>query len=314
MRKFSTVKAILQARGVQVLGALMLVVMTFSIANAQGSRITEEYSPPRPVNDPAQARAPITFQVEQSQGLPSTPQPMQEPIVDDGSTPMAEFHMARMIYSDGGAQRRGRYGMRRGWWAIDYPEAELHFYGGVSRLTNVDMAEDSHHIQLTDPALFDHPWLFVQQVGQGGWNPTSEEAALLREYLFKGGFLVIDDFHSEREWPIMAAAMSKVLPGRPIVDLSPQRDEVFHVLYDLDTLTQIPGERHVPCGSDQAYMEGPAKWAGIYDEQGRLMVAIDFNIDMGDAWEHADDPCYPEPMTALAYRFGINYLIYAMTH
>jgi hypothetical protein len=227
--------------------------------------------------------------------------------------PTAEFHMARMVYSDGGAGRRGRGGFNRGWWAIDYPQAETHFHDGVTRLTNVKMAADSHHIDLMNDALFDHPWLFAQQVGVGYWDPTAEEAARLREYLLKGGFLVIDDFHSDREWPIMEAAMRKVLPEYSIVTLSPERDEIFHALYDLDALTQIPGDRHVRC-RPTADMEGPAKWAGIYDDEGRLMVAIDFNIDMGDAWEHADDPCYPEPMTALAYRFGINYLIYAMTH
>lgn len=236
----------------------------------------------------------------------------------DEMAPTAEFHMARMVYSDGGASRRGRGGFRRGWWAIDYPEAEIHLHDGVSRLTNVDMADDSHHIDLMDPALFDHPWLFVQQVGQGYWEPSDEEAARLREYLLKGGFLVIDDFHSDREWPIMERAMRKVLPDHSIVTLDPSRDEVFHALYDLDSLTQIPGERHLNrwegCYTAQATLEGPQKWAGIYDEEGRLMVAIDFNMDMGDAWEHADDPCYPEPMTALAYRFGINYIIYAMTH
>jgi len=235
----------------------------------------------------------------------------------DGSMlPEAEFHMARMVYADGGARSRGRFGFQRGWWAIDYPSAEIHFYGGVSRLTNVQMADDSHHIDLLDPALFDHPWLFAQQVGQGYWSPSDEEAAHLREYLLKGGFLVIDDFHGN-EWPIMAAAMRKVLPDFPIVDLDADRDEIFHVLYDLDALTQIPGERHLrrmPDGSIGARLEGPQKWAGIFDGEGRMLVAINFNMDMGDAWEHADDAHYPEPMTALAYRFGINYLIYAMTH
>jgi hypothetical protein len=231
--------------------------------------------------------------------------------------PEAEFHMARMVYADGGAFGRGRGGFRRGWWAIDYPQAEIHFHGGVDRLTNVDMADDSHHIALTDDALFDHPWLFAQQIGQGQWSPTEEEAARLREYLLKGGFLVIDDFHNDYQWGIMINAMRKVLPNHVVVEIGPEHDEVFHVLYDLDALTQIPGERHLYRGADgqvHAQLEGPQKWAGIYDDDGRMMVAINFNMDMGDAWEHADDPRYPEPMTALAYRFGINYLIYAMTH
>jgi hypothetical protein len=247
--------------------------------------------------------------------VPAVAQDAQD--AQPGMDPEAEFHMARMIYADAGSGRRGRFGFRRGWWAIDYPSAEIHFYGGVSRLTNVKMAEDSHHISLTDPALFDHPWLFVQQVGQGGWDPSDEEAALLRDYLYKGGFLVVDDFHGEQEWPILVAALRKVLPKHGIVDLSPERDEIFHALYDLDALTQIPGERHLyraGDGSIQAQLEGPQRWAGIYDDEGRLMVMINFNMDMGDAWEHADDAYYPQPMTALAYRFGINYLIYALTH
>jgi hypothetical protein len=102
-----------------------------------------------------------------------------------------------------------------------------------------------------------------------------------------------------------------------IVDI-PESDPLLHILYDLDQRTQIPGRRHLYRGADgQIHAElpgGPPRWRGIYDEQGRLMVAINYNMDMGDAWEHADDPVYPEPMTALAYRFGINYIVYAMTH
>jgi hypothetical protein len=67
-------------------------------------------------------------------------------------------------------------------------------------------------------------------------------------------------------------------------------------------------------GEVSAQLQGPATWRGIFDDDGRLIVAINFNMDMGDAWEHADDYYYPEPMTALAYKFGINYLIYSMTH
>ncbi len=131
-----------------------------------------------------------------------------------GMDPQAEFHMARMVYADGGARGRGRFGVRRGWWAIDYPSAEIHFHGGVSRLTNVDMADDSHHISLTDPALFDHPWLFVQQVGQGGWSPSDEEAALLRDYLYKGGFLVVDDFGCPRAGRALPSGSGRSWPPR----------------------------------------------------------------------------------------------------
>lgn len=224
--------------------------------------------------------------------------------------PEAEFHMARMIYSSGGGFRAFRP-----WWAIDYPEAEYHFRQGVRRLTRIDMADDSRHIALTDDALFDYPWLFAQQVGR--WSISDAEAAHLREYLLRGGFLVADDFHGPWQWDVFAEAMGRVFPDRPIVDI-PDGHEILHVLYDLDERTQIPGRRmirEVGGGRVEIYPEGsPPTWRGIYDEEGRLMVVVNYNMDMGDAWEHADDPVYPEPMTALAYRFGINYVIYAMTH
>jgi hypothetical protein len=224
--------------------------------------------------------------------------------------PQAEFHMARMIYSSGGG-----FGAFRPWWAIDYPEAEYHFRQGVRRLTRIDMADDSRHIPLTDDALFDYPWLFAQQVGR--WSLSDAETSRLREYLLRGGFMVADDFHGPWQWDVFAEAMNRVFPDRPIVDI-PNGHEILHVLYDLDERTQIPGRRmirEIGGGQIEIYPEGtPPRWRGIYDDDGRLMVVMNFNMDMGDAWEHADDPVYPEPMTALAYRFGINYVIYAMTH
>jgi len=195
------------------------------------------------------------------------------------------------------------------WWAIDYPEAEVNFLPALERSTRLSVASDSRFLRLTDERIFDFPWLFAQQVGRGDWQPTELEAANLKEYLLRGGFLVVDDFHGDYEWRLFESAILRVLPGRRIVEI-PDDDAVLHVLYDLDKSTQIPGERHLRWRR----MEGPPHWRGIYDDHGRLMVAINHNIDMGDAWEHADDPYYPLPMTAVAYRFGINYVIYAMTH
>jgi hypothetical protein len=128
--------------------------------------------------------------------------------------------------------------------------------------------------------------------------------------------LIVDDFHTLGEWIQFETAIRRALPERPIVDIA-ENDPLLHVLYDLDQRTQIPGRRHIRWigGEPRVQMPGsPPRWRGIYDDDDRLLVAINFNMDMGDAWEHADDPGYPEPMTALAYRFGINYVIYAMTH
>ena len=210
----------------------------------------------------------------------------------------------------------GSRGFRQPMWAIDYPYAEIHFLPALSRLTNLNVGEDSVHLELTDERIFEYPFMFVQQVGQGGWRPNAEEAAGLREYLARGGFLMVDDFHGFRDWAVFEAAIRTVLPEGEIVEI-PLDDPLMHTFFDLDKRTQIPGERHLRMtrgGQIVAQMEGEPQWLGIYDDRERLMVAINFNMDMGDAWEHADDAHYPGPMTALAYSFGVNYVIYAMTH
>jgi hypothetical protein len=222
--------------------------------------------------------------------------------------PTAEFHFARMIYSDG---YFGRGRGARGSWTVDYPEAEYHFLKGVGRLTVVETGEQSRMLRLTDDNLFDYPWLYAVEVGR--WYLDDVEAARLREYLLRGGFLMVDDFHGSYQWEQFMESMRRVFPDRLVVDIVDD-DEVLHVLYDLDQRIQIPGIYPLMYG--QTYEEDGVtpRWRGVYDEHGRLMVAINYNMDLGDAWEHADDPRYPNPMTALAYRFAVNYVIYAMTH
>ena len=230
-----------------------------------------------------------------------------------GDSPEGEFHMARVIYRTSGGG--GSHGIFQPWWAIDYPYAEAHFLPALRRVTKMSVADDSIHLELTDKRIFDYPFLFLQQPGQGNWRPTPPEAAALREHLTRGGFLLIDDLHGERDWAVLELALRKVFPDRPIVEI-PESDALMHIFYDLDEKTPIPGDRHLR-GYGQnavAVMQGPPHWRGIYDDHNRLMIAINFNIDMGDGWEHADDPGYPVPMTALAYKFGVNYVIYAMTH
>ena len=154
----------------------------------------------------------------------------------------------------------------------------------------------------------------IYAVKVGYWRLSENEAARLREYLLRGGFLIVDDFHGPYEWAQFAESLQRAFPDRPIVDI-PGDDEIFHVLYDLDQRVQIPGSQAVWRGVTWEHPQGvPAHWRGVYDDDGRLLIAINFNMDLGDAWEHADDPWYPEPLTALAYRFGINYVIYSITH
>jgi Domain of unknown function (DUF4159) len=225
-------------------------------------------------------------------------------------TPDAEFHFIRLEYVD----MFNRRGFGRGWWMQDWPAAEEHFAQGIRRLTRIDAGEN-RHLPLTDGKLFEYPWIYATQTGY--WSLSDNETARLREYLLRGGFLVVDDFHGPQDWEIFRRTMERVFPEQPIVEMDPT-DPLMHVLYDITERVQIPGLRHLrwaPGGgitvSPQA---SPPTWRAIYDPKGRMVVAINFNMDVGDAWEHADMPEYPEPMTALAYKFGINYIIYAMTH
>lgn len=200
---------------------------------------------------------------------------------------------------------------RRQAWQTDWPDAEHHFLKGVNRLTEVEAAVDGLILTPLDANLFDYPWLYAVEVGY--WYLNDQEAARIRDYLLRGGFLMVDDFHGTWEWAAFKASMDKVFPDRPVVDI-PEDDAAFHVLYDLDQRIQIPSRRIIYSGVTWESDGYTPHWRGIYDDSGRLMVAINFNMDIGDAWEHADWPDYPENMTALAYRFGINYLVYAMTH
>lgn len=224
--------------------------------------------------------------------------------------PRAEWQFVRYAYGSG--EPSGGWGRRRGGWRTDFPDAEYHLTSGIRRLTVIDTAYGGKFLDPLDEELFDYPWLYAVEVGR--WELDDREAARLREYLLRGGFLMVDDFHGAYEWASFTASMDRVFPERPIIEI-PETDPLLHTLYDLNQRTQIPGIQYVGSGLTYEREDGyPPHWRGIYDDEGRLMVAINFNMDLGDAWEHADEPAYPESMTALAYRFAVNYVIYAMTH
>jgi hypothetical protein len=222
------------------------------------------------------------------------------------SWPTEEFHFVRMYYDGGGGGRWGRSG-----WTTDYPDAEYHFTMGVRRLSRVNIGEQARMFQVTDDAIFDYPWLYAVEVGS--WYLNDTEAARLREYLLRGGFLMTDDFHGQNEWFAFTDSMSRVFPDRPIVDIEDSH-EILRVVYEVDERIQVPGL--VSILNNTTFENGGRvpHWRGIYDDDGRLMVIINHNMDLGDAWEHADDTRYPQEMTTLALHFAVNYVIFSMTH
>jgi hypothetical protein len=150
------------------------------------------------------------------------------------------------------------------------------------------------------------------EVGQGGGLLLSvSEIENLREYLLRGGFLLIDDFWGQQQWDNFYASFGQVFPDREIIELDPSH-EIFNVYYDIDGPQMIPalfrsddfGEQGINTASNHA----------ILDDSGRIMVLINWNSDMGDGWEHTYHPEYPTRYANAAYRLGINYLIYSMTH
>jgi hypothetical protein len=187
----------------------------------------------------------------------------------------------------------------------------MHFIRGVKRLTSVDIEEQSRAIRLTDEQLFDRPWIYALEVGS--WILSQDEAHNLREYLLRGGFLVVDDFHGTVQWAGFMRSMQLVFPDRPIVDVPPET-QIMNIHFAVDQSKPVPGIMAMRYGQTWEHDGYTPTWRGIYDDSGRLMVIINFNVDLGDAWELADEPWYPEEYTALAYRFGINYVLYAMTH
>jgi hypothetical protein len=234
----------------------------------------------------------------------------------------AEFHFVRVEYDDLPQFHRrfgwsSRGGTGSGWWLVDWPEADNHFTRGMQRLTRVDSG-DPRHLRLTDDRLFDYPWIYATQTGW--WDLSDAETLRLREYLLRGGFLVVDDFWGEEQWEIFRETMQRVLQNQPITNIE-ESDSVMHVLYDIGEKdrTFIPGSRHLREGADgtvqivQPEGSSPA-WRAIYDTKKRMVVAVNYDTDVADAWEFADVPYYPEKMTSLAYRYGINYVIYSMTH
>jgi hypothetical protein len=110
--------------------------------------------------------------------------------------------------------------------------------------------------------------------------------------------------------------MTKIFPDRPVVEIE-DGDPIFHTVYDLDDRYQIQGMWSLRGGRGGMWHRAAGTkghWMGIYDDHNRLMVAMTFNNDVGDSWELADDPSYPEKFSALGIRLGVNYVVYAMTH
>ncbi len=240
----------------------------------------------------------------------------------DDSSPYgdkAEFSWSRLRYTQigggyggyGYGGGYGGYGYGGGAWSRDYPKADRQFLIALKRLTRINGRSTEQVVDLDSDDIFNYPWVYAVQVED--WTFTDAEAKRLREFLLRGGFLMVDDFHGTADWESFLRGMRMVLPNRPIEDLD-NKDEIFHVLYDLDDRFQVPGEQYINTGRTYEKDGYVAKWRAIRDDKGRIIVAICHNMHLGDAWEWSDSPEYPENFSSMAFRIGLNYIIYGMTH
>ncbi|MCY3591979.1 MAG: DUF4159 domain-containing protein [Acidobacteria bacterium] len=218
-----------------------------------------------------------------------------------------EFYFTRLAYS--GHMYRGFAGS----WSIDYPKADRQFMIGLKRLLDqLDAYDYDHALPATDPGLFRFPFLYSVEVGYMALSPAEREA--LRRYLLAGGFWVIDDFWGSWEWANLERELSLLLPEYPIVEL-PLDHPIFHCFYDVEEILQVPNVGQGRYGGPTWEQDGFTPHVrGIFDEDGRLMVVINWNTDLGDAWEWAEDEWYPVRFSHYAYQMGVNFVVYAMSH
>src|SRR5437762_1584349 len=145
-----------------------------------------------------------------------------------------EWAFARLRYPSGRFMRGWR---RRGSWPTDFPKADRQFVQGVRRLTRIHARSSEQVVDLDSDEIFNWPWIYAVEVGH--WSLTDAQCMRLREYLLRGGFLMVDDFHGTWEWEVFMASMSRVFPDRPVVEID-GKDAIFHVLYELSDRIQVP--------------------------------------------------------------------------
>jgi hypothetical protein len=237
------------------------------------------------------------------------------PLPADWDVP-AEFVIGRLMYPGGSFGFRGSDWRRGGTsWTDDYPRGDRTFVQMLRRFTRTHVRAVEQPVNLDDGDDVDY-WPFLIVGLAQAWQLTDTQAANLREYLLRGGFLFCDSFFGDRNWLVFEESLHRVFPDRPIIDMTDDHP-VFHIAFDLPRMTsvQIPNWNSLRAGGP-GYMSGGSvpRWRGIFDDDGRLIVLIAFNNDVADGWQWADDPRYPSEEANLSLQLGVNVAMYAMTH
>jgi len=233
---------------------------------------------------------------------------MQDPVDDPPDAGRkGEFRIGRLRYrSPLDGRRFGGYAR----WGIDANKGDRLFISILKRLTRIDVEPIETIIDVDSDEIFNTPFLLAISVGD--WQLSRPQAERIGEYLRRGGFLLVDDFHNDREWANFMEGIGQMGLSGEVEEL-PDNAPAFHMLFDLKERVRVSGA-NVVHGSGIERGGTVPHWRGIMDSHGRMMVAISFNQDMGDGWEFADIPDYPERQSSEAIRLGTNYVVYSMTH
>jgi hypothetical protein len=240
----------------------------------------------------------------------------EAPLPDDWQVP-GELVVGRLMYPSANGRRGGFFGGGGNWhqgntgWTDDYPRGDRALIRMIKRNTRINVRSVEQPVSLDDGDDI-YYWPFLVAGLAQSWQLSDAQAATLREYLIRGGFLFCDSFFNEPNWDYYEESLKRVFPDREIRDLTDD-EVVFHSAFDLHHMTRvsIPHIREALGGFS---MGGPPHWRGVFDDSGRLMVLIAHNNDVGDGWQFADDPRYPADEANRALRIGSNVAVYALTH
>jgi hypothetical protein len=186
-------------------------------------------------------------------------------------------------------------------WSHDWPRSEEQFMKIVTEVTRLDANPSSHIISFQNDECFKYPIAYLCEVGF--MRLSEPEIRRMAQYLLRGGFLIVDDFRGERELSSFKYQMKRVFPDRALEEL-PRTHPIWTCFYDISKLTMEP-----------PYSEFlTPEYYGMSDDQGRLMMVVDYNNDISEYWEWSDDPMMPIDESNEAYKYGVNYVMYALTH
>ena len=195
-------------------------------------------------------------------------------------------------------------------WSHGYPLAEQNLMKIMNEVSYLGANDETiNTLTLDDPDLFKYPVAYIIEVSW--WTLTDREAAGLRAYIEKGGFVIVDDFKQTGDfgspgWEPFEANMKRVLPNVRFYDLDPVHP-IFHTFFEIDDLSIVP----------QAYNYGRPIFRGVFEDNDpnkRLQMIINYNTDVSQFWEWSGTGLRPIDQTNEAYKLGVNYLVYGLTH